>query len=115
MGDEVRTDPEALRAFAKGTFEHFDRLYDISGRMYVVDLAPGTFGYIPGIGQRIFDSYSEFVAGLHESITAAGDLISELGNTVRDAADGYELTDESVAVLHTTIYGTIEGTVAAGK
>ncbi|MFI5938262.1 WXG100 family type VII secretion target [Actinoplanes sp. NPDC051494] len=101
---DIDVSPPALRTFADNAWDRNDELYRVSTSMYVVDLAPDTFGWIPGIGQRIFDSYSEFVAGLHEAITSTADTMSELATAVRATATGYEETDRAQAEM----FGEIE-------
>ncbi len=55
----------------------------------------GAFGYIPEIGNRVYDAYEEFVTGCAVSLCSAAATMDYIAQAVRDTADEYRSSDES--------------------
>ncbi len=94
MGD-LSVDGDALRQFATGSSNRRQEIDEIRGRMAGVQLPRNSFGYIPGIGNRVYAAYQEFASGCADSIASAAETMDSIAAAMRDVADGYQTTDQA--------------------
>jgi hypothetical protein len=93
MGD-VQADLPAMQRFAQGSVGREDEFNQLRLRMDDVRVPREAFGYIPGIGSRVYEAYDEFVDGCAAAIWAAGDVMAAIGEAVQDTAVAYRESDD---------------------
>jgi uncharacterized protein YukE len=95
--DEVAVDCAALDVFSDRTVGRRDEFDQIRHRMDGVRLPRDAFGYIPGIGGKIHDSYEEFVDLCADAAAQITEAIYSLSQGVREASEAYAESDAGSA------------------
>lgn len=97
MGDgfEVRTD--ALRGYADGADARAATLADLTARVVTAQLHRSSFGWVPGIGGRVHEAYSELLRGAADGLREAIGLSSDAADAARVSADTYDVADAANA------------------
>jgi hypothetical protein len=99
---EVKADLPALERFATQSMNRRDDFDQLRGRMDAVHLHRESFGYIPGIGNRIHDAYEDFVTGCADAISSAAETMASMAAAVRGTMLDYSTSDHATAdALHT--------------
>lgn len=100
MGDHLLVEPEKLEAFAKTSDERrhaFDRLRTQVDEAHVSD---DSFGRIPGIGERVYQSYDRHVQKCADGVSSAAEAMAAIASAMRDTVNTYrkaESTNEDAA------------------
>jgi hypothetical protein len=97
MSDHVQVDLAALERFAGRSADREQEFAALSSQMEAVHLPRGAFGYIPGIGDKIFGAYQEFVDGCESSTTSMASAMDWLALGVRGTAHAYGASDQAAA------------------
>ena len=92
---EVEADLPALERFARISTDRQSEFEHLRARMDGVRVPREGFGYIPGIGNRVYAAYDEFVHGCADSLSSAAETMESVAEAVRDTADAYRGSDES--------------------
>lgn len=94
---DFEVDLPALDAFADRTAGRRDQLEQVRSQLAEIHLERGTFGYIPGIGERIHEAYAEFVDGCDEATGRAVDAESSVSDAVHRVSAAYTGSDQRSA------------------
>mgnify|MGYP004494877481 CR=1 FL=1 len=105
MSDGVRADIPAMEKFAATSDDRADAFINQRTMMNVVRLAPGDFGYIPGIGHRVHEAYGDYVDGINGALGSMADVMNALADAVKDAAVAYRETDGEIATMMNGLAG----------
>ena len=99
---EVQADQRAMERFAATSIDRRDEFDHLRERMNGVRLPRESFGYIPGIGNRVHAAYEEFVTGCADAISSAAESMASIAAAVRGTIIDYHGTDaDSADALHT--------------
>jgi hypothetical protein len=90
-GFEVRT--SALRGYADGADARARTLADLTSRVVTAELHRSAFGWVPGIGGRVHEAYSELLRSALDGLRQATDLTAQAADAVRVTADSYDVVD----------------------
>jgi uncharacterized protein YukE len=97
MSDHVRVEAPALEQFASRSSDREEEFVALRGQMDAVHLDRGAFGYIPGIGSKIYSAYQEFVDGCESTTTSMATAMGWLAIGVRGTAQAYQASDQGAA------------------
>lgn len=97
MSDEVKIDAPALERYAAGSSARQQDLTGLRARMDGAHLQRGAFGYIPGIGDRVYGAYQEFVDGCETATQFMANMMGSIATGVRNTAKDAEATDHGAA------------------
>jgi hypothetical protein len=97
MGDHVQVDAPALERFAGRSSDREQDFTLLRGQMDAVHLPREAFGYIPGIGEKIYSAYTEFVDGCETATTSMASAMGWLALATRGTAQAYTASDQSSA------------------
>jgi hypothetical protein len=97
MSDHVQADVASLERFAGGSSDREQEFVSLRGQMDAVHLDRGAFGYIPGIGDRVYCAYQEFVDGCESATTSLASAMGWLSLGVRGTAQAYRAGDQAAA------------------
>jgi hypothetical protein len=97
MSDHVRVEAPALEQFASRSSDREQEFVALCGQMDAVHLDRGAFGYIPGIGAKIYGAYREFVDGCESTTTSMATAMGWLAIGVRGTAQAYDAGDQGAA------------------
>lgn len=90
-------DLPTLGRYAAGWDQRAQRMSQLMQQVQDTELSREAFGYIPGIGARVFAAYSGLVEDSMLCLTSASDSLSEIGDALRVVAATYESTDSAAA------------------
>jgi hypothetical protein len=96
-------EPAALERFAATSMDREHDFHDLRTRMNNVHLPRDSFGYIPGIGNRIYDAYTDFVDGCADSLASAAESMAEIAAAVRGVVSAYATSDQTAHNRHAAI------------
>jgi hypothetical protein len=68
---DFKVDPPALEQFAGTSMNRQHDFDTLHSKIQGISVPRDAFGYVPGIGGRVFDAYQEFVHGCTDSIASA--------------------------------------------
>ena len=97
MSDHVQVDTPSLERFAGRSSDREQDFTSLRGQMDAVHLDRGAFGYIPGIGDKIYNAYQEFVEGCESATTSMVSAMGWLALGVRGTAQAYAGSDHAAA------------------
>ncbi|WP_030440539.1 hypothetical protein [Actinoplanes subtropicus] len=97
MTDHVQVDTPSLERFAGRSADRERDFTTLRGQMDSVHLDRGAFGYIPGIGEKIYNAYQEFVDGCEFTTTSMASAMGWLALGVRGTAQAYDAGDQGAA------------------
>jgi hypothetical protein len=97
MSDHVQGDVPSLERFAGQSSAREHDFAALRGQMDAVHLGRGAFGHIPGIGDRIYRAYEEFVDGCETTTTSMASAMGWLAVGVRGTAQAYQASDQAAA------------------
>ena len=97
MTDHVHVEGPALERFAGRSADREQDFTTLRGQMDAVHLDRGAFGYIPGIGEKIYSAYQEFVEGCESSTTSMASAMGWLALGTRGTAQAYGASDQGAA------------------
>lgn len=97
MADEFEVDPPALERFAGRSADRERQFTSLRSEMDAVHLDRDAFGHIPGIGDRIYSAYQEFVDGCESATTEMASSMGWIALGVRGTAQAYEGSDHHAA------------------
>lgn len=100
---EFKVDPDALQRFVTGATAREGALNDVRQRLHDVRLSRGSFGYVPGIGNRVHDAYEEFVDGCTEAVTSAAESMASIADAVESVVESYRTSDQAAEQSHRAI------------
>ncbi len=80
---EVHVEPPALERFAASSEQRERDFGDVRARLGAVHVPRDSFGYVPGIGDRVYRAYDEFVEGCVDSVSSAADSMAQIAEAVR--------------------------------
>jgi hypothetical protein len=105
MGDTFHVEPPALDRFAGTSAGREQDLAGLRGRMRNAEVPRDAFGYVPGIGGRVYEAYDEFVTGCTDSVSSAADSMGSIADAVRAVAHAYAGSDQAAADVIAAIRG----------
>jgi hypothetical protein len=94
---DVQADLPAIERFAATSMDRRDEFDHLRSRMDAVRLPRESFGYIPGIGNRVHDAYEEFVTGCADAVSSAAETMASVAAAVRGAVAAYATSDNASA------------------
>ena len=97
MSDHVQVDAPSLERFAGRSSDREQQFSSLRGEMGAVHLDRGAFGYIPGIGEKVYSAYQEFVDGCESATTSMASAMGWLARGVRGTAQAYTASDQAAA------------------
>lgn len=97
-----------------GWDERAQRMSQLKQQVQATELSREAFGYIPGIGARVFDAYSGLVDQSMWCLISASDSLSEIGDALRAVATAYESTDSAAAKDYTALAEWVVAVDGAG-
>jgi hypothetical protein len=103
MQPDFMVDPPALENFADTSVRRgqaFDALRD---QMRAMELPRDAFGYIPGVGGRVYDAYDEFTHNIADSLASCAETMTSISSVVRGAVLAYEGADDAPAETYSVI------------
>jgi hypothetical protein len=106
---EVEAHLPAMEKFAAKSLDRRDEFHELRSRMDGLRLPRESFGYIPGIGNRIDDAYEDFVTSCADAISSAAETMASLAAAVRGAMNDYETSDHAAAAALHTIDNDLDG------
>ena len=109
MVSDFRVDPPALEQFAAASTDRGHEFDDLHTRMRGLRLPRDSFGYIPGIGGRVYDAYDEFSHGCTDAIASAAESMASIATAVRGVATAYLGTDQAAHDRQATIEADLDG------
>jgi hypothetical protein len=92
---DFHIEPQALERFAASSMNRHHDFGDLRTRMDRVHVPREGFGYIPGIGDRVYEAYDEFVRGCAESVASAAESMAEIAAAVRGVVTAYVTSDQA--------------------
>ncbi|NJC85775.1 hypothetical protein [Planosporangium mesophilum] len=106
---EFYIEPHAVEGFAASTMSRQQEYGNLRSRMDGVHVPRDAFGYVPGIGGRIYEAYDEFVTGCADSISSASEALAEIAATVRGVVVAYTTSDQAARDSHTAVEQGLSG------
>jgi hypothetical protein len=106
---EFSVDPPSLERFAASSM---DRKHDfdlLRSRMEAVRLPRDGFGYIPGIGNRVYDAYDECTHGCSDSLSSAAESMASIAAAVRAVVTAYVTSDQAARDSHAAVENDLDG------
>jgi hypothetical protein len=92
---DFHVEPQALEQFAAASQGRLHDADDLLARMRAVHVPRDSFGYLPGIGGRVYDDYDEFVHGCADSLSSAAAAMGSIASAVRDVVTAYTTSDQA--------------------
>jgi hypothetical protein len=92
---EFNVDPDALEHFATASMNRRHDVDDLRTRIQGVHVPRDSFGYIPGIGGRVYMAYDEFAHGCTDSLSSAAETLASIASAVRGVVTAYVTSDEA--------------------
>jgi hypothetical protein len=92
---ELEADLPSLERFAGSSLGRRDEFEHLRARMDGLHLPRVSFGYIPGIGNRVYGVYDEFVHSCAVAVGSAAESMEAVAEAVRDTATAYAGSDGS--------------------
>jgi hypothetical protein len=92
---DFKVEPQALEHFAATSVNRQYDLHDVRTRMQNVHLPRDGFGYVPGIGNRVYAAYDEFVQGCTDSVASAAESMASIAAAVRGVVVAYTTSDDA--------------------
>jgi hypothetical protein len=92
---EFSVDPPSLERFAASSMDRKRDFDLLRSRMEAVRLPRDSFGFIPGIGNRVHDAYDEFTHGCTDSLSSAAESMASIAAAVRAVVTAYVTSDEA--------------------
>jgi hypothetical protein len=106
---DFKVEPQALEQFASGSMNRRHDFDDLHTRLQNVHVPRDSFGYIPGIGGRVYDAYEEFVHGCADSIASAAESMASIAAAVRGVISAYATSDQKAHDSQTVIQSDLNG------
>jgi hypothetical protein len=106
---DVQADLPAMERFAVTSMDRRDEFDHLRSGMDAVRLPRESFGYIPGIGNRVHDAYEEFVTGCADAVSSAAETMACVAAAVRGAITAYATSDHASAASLQAIESGISG------
>jgi hypothetical protein len=100
---EFSVEPQALEQFAASSMNRQHDFGDLRARMNSVHVPREGFGYVPGIGNRVYEAYDQFVEGCADSISSAAESMAEIAAAVRGVVTAYVISDQAAHDSQQTI------------
>lgn len=94
MSDHLQVDAPSLERFAGRSSDREQDFTTLRGQLDAIHLDRGAFGYIPGIGEKIYSAYQELVDGCESTTTSMASAMGWLALGVRGTAQAYQGTDQ---------------------
>jgi hypothetical protein len=106
---EFSVDPPSLERFAASSMDRKHDFDDLRTRMESVRLPRDSFGYIPGIGNRVCDAYDEFTHSCADSLASAAESMASIAAAVRAVVTAYVTSDEAARDSNVAIENDLRG------
>lgn len=106
---EFEVDPQALQLFAGLSTDRGKDFDEMRGQLDSVRVARDSFGYIPGIGNRVHEAYEEFVDGCADSLASAAETMAEISSAVKGVALAYLTSDDAAAESMQSLHSDLDG------
>ncbi len=103
MQPDFLVDPPALETFAASSVNRGQAFDGLRDQMRGMELARNAFGYIPGIGGRIYDAYDEFTRNVADSLASCAETMMSISSAVRSVVLAYQSADDAPAETYTII------------
>ncbi|MFI1991049.1 hypothetical protein [Actinoplanes sp. NPDC020271] len=89
----MKADLSAMFAFADRGIGRRDRTDQARNGLSAVNVPRDAFGYVPGVGGRVYDAYAEFVSDCSDVTDFASHALLSLSETVKEVVDLLAETD----------------------
>jgi hypothetical protein len=106
---DFKVEPPALEQFAGTSMNRRHDFDDLRNRIQGVEVPRDAFGYVPGIGGRVYDAYEEFVHGCTDSIASAAESMASIAAAVRGVISAYTTSDHKAEASQTVIQSDLSG------
>lgn len=93
MKGEFTVDPHELERAADQMQRQSEQAARIRQNLETIRLERGDFGYIPGMGTKCWDAYSEHVTACGDSLDQLSRSLATLGQATLDSAADYRTTE----------------------
>lgn len=101
---DIHVEPDALEKLAAATTDRAEIMAELKNKLQAMQVPRASFGFIPGIGDRVFTAYDEFVDNLRDSLWEAKSSMNEIADTLKLVADQYRVADRHTADYLGSIY-----------
>lgn len=94
MAGQITVNPAELVAASNALAQQAETTTSLAARLETIQLTRGDFGYIPGMGDKCWDAYSQHVSTCHTALTQMSSSLSTLSETTRVSAESYQQTEQ---------------------
>jgi hypothetical protein len=91
----MEADLPSLERLAERSADRQSELEHLRVAMDGGQLPRDAFGYVPGIGSRVYEAYHEFMHSCALSIGSAARTMGDVAEAVRDTVEAYRTNDDS--------------------
>lgn len=106
---DFKVDPPALEQFAGTSMNRQHDFDTLHSKIQGISVPRDAFGYVPGIGGRVFDAYQEFVQGCTDSIASAAESMASIASAVRGVNYAYDTSDHKAEDSQKVIQSDLSG------
>jgi uncharacterized protein YukE len=93
---DIEVDPDALDDHAKRWDDKAESASGWNPVLRSAELGRESFGYIPGIGNRVWDAYEQLRNVCQQVTTDAVDVMSAVGDGLRKTAENHRQVEELI-------------------
>lgn len=92
---QFTVDPRELERAAEQMQRQAEQATHIKQELETIQLSRGDFGYIPGLGNKCWDAYSDHVEACGESLAQLSRSLTTLSRATADTASDYRATEQT--------------------
>jgi len=101
--DQFQVEPTALETFASTAMSRNHAFDQLRTQMTGLELPRDAFGYIPGIGGRVYNAYEDFTHQTTDSLASAAESMAQIAAAVRGVVVAYQNTDNAPQTAYSVI------------
>jgi hypothetical protein len=103
MQPDFMVDPPALETFADTSVSRGQAFDGLRDQVRGMELPRDAFGYVPGVGGRVYDAYDEFTRNVADSLTSCAETMMSISSAVRGVVLAYESADDAPREIYSIV------------